>query len=324
MFRALQLGDLLCAVPALRALRRHLPKASITLIGLPWAAAFAGRFGAYVDDFIAFPGFPGMPERPADVAALPGFLSQAQDRHFDLAIQLHGSGGLTNPLVCALGAREAAGFFVPGAFKPEAGRFIPWPDHLSEVRRLLALMKALGAPADDDAMEFPMSGEDRRAFAPLQAELALRRGRYVCVHAGARDPRRRWPAEHFAALADELHDRGFRVVLTGSAFEADVVRGLARAMRRPAIDVAWRDLPLGALAALLEGSRLLVTNDTGMSHLAAGLAVPSVVIFSATDPARWAPPDGGRHRAVDARGGTAIDAVRAAALAQLAPLTAAG
>src|SRR5258708_29722151 len=62
IFRALYLGDLLLAVPALRSIRARFSRAEITLIVLPWLAAFARRFSAYIDRFVAFVGYPRMHE----------------------------------------------------------------------------------------------------------------------------------------------------------------------------------------------------------------------------------------------------------------------
>src|SRR6478736_1054109 len=101
VFRALKLGDLMVAVPALRALRAALPTAEIALIGLPWAREFVAHFGKYL---IAF----------------HEFLGKMQAAQFDLAIQLHGSGPIVNPLVQQFGARHTAGFYLRGTVCPDS------------------------------------------------------------------------------------------------------------------------------------------------------------------------------------------------------------
>src|SRR5262245_32713985 len=82
VLRALQLGDLLCSVPAFRALRAALPSAQITLVGLPWAKAFAERFGHYLDGFRELPGYAGLPEIAPQLARIPAFLAAMQNERF--------------------------------------------------------------------------------------------------------------------------------------------------------------------------------------------------------------------------------------------------
>ena len=290
VFRALVLGDMLCAVPALRALRRGWPDARLTLIGLPWARELASRLWM-VDDFIAFPGFPGLPESTPDLPALPGFLSRMQQERFDLLVQMHGSGHLTNMLLAACGARHVAGFFGPGAYIPEPTLFTPWPAG-HEIERLLALIDALGLPRHGTALEFPLCDADHDELAnlwPASGTLP-----YACVHPGAQLPSRRWPPERFAAVADALAGRGLAVVLTGTQAEANLVAQVERAMHGPAINLAGRTT-LWTLGALVERARLVVCNDTGISHIAAALGTPSVVVSSGADVERWAPLDRRRH-----------------------------
>jgi ADP-heptose:LPS heptosyltransferase len=298
VFRALQLGDMLCAVPALRALRAAAPRARITLIGMPWAASFARRFSAYIDDLMVFPGYPGFPEQPADVAAMPHFLAEAQRRRFDLAIQLHGSGTLSNPLMVLFGAERNAGHFSPEQYCPDTLRFRPWVEGEHEVLRFIRLMDFLGVPAQGTHLEFPLSDADYRGLQRSHADLPAP-GTYACVHPGARLPSRRWFPERFAEVADRLAASGLRIILTGSADEAPVVSAVRQAMRMPALDLSGKT-DLGGLAALLSRAKLVVSNDTGISHVAAAVATPSVIVSCGSDAQRWSPLDGQRHHVLSA------------------------
>jgi hypothetical protein len=319
VFRALQLGDMLCAVPALRALRRLWPRAHITLVGLPWAADFARRFTHLVDAFLPFPGHPGLPEQAPDPAAWPAFIAAARAADFDLTLQLHGDGRLSNAVVSNIPAAARAGFVPADAADEPEGRFVAWPDRGPELRRLLALPLALGAEAASEELAFPLLPADlaewhawpgvRRLLGP-QGERAAD---YLCVHVGARAAGRRWPLGHFAQVADTLAAAtGWRVVLTGSAAERPLTAACARLMHKDSIDAA-APVGVGALAALIGQARLLVSNDTGVSHIAAALRTPSVVVFRASDMERWAPLDRQRHRCVwDPEGGR-VDEVLAEA-----------
>jgi ADP-heptose:LPS heptosyltransferase len=289
------LGDMLCIVPALRALRAAVPEASVTLIGLPWARAIVARFPAYLDDFLPFPGYPGLAEGSGDPRDAVAFLAAAQERRFDLALQMHGSGGITNPVASLLGARQTAGFYEPGQYCPDPDRFIPFPWHEPEVCHHLALLRHLGIPDGGTDLEFPIVDTDRRELAALASAEGLQRGAYICIHPGFNTPASRWSPEEFAAVADALTVRGLRVVLTGSAYEREATRAVTAAMQDLPVDLAGRT-SIGMLAALYADARLLVCNDTGVAHLATAVGLPSVVIFATSDTTRWGPLDRDRHR----------------------------
>jgi ADP-heptose:LPS heptosyltransferase len=296
VFRAMHLGEMLCAVPALRALRTALPTAHITLIGLPWAASFARRFARYIDAFTSFPGFPGLPSQSVDLPRIPSFIAAMQAQRFDCVLQIHGSGGLSNPLVRTFGAARNAGFYRQGEYCPDPLHFMPWEEHCHDILRLARLMAFLGVPVASHELEFPLTESDRQA---LQASLPtpLPAGSYVCIHPGARLPAQRWPATDFGKIADQLHAAGLQVVLVGSAQEASIAATVQRNMRLPPLNLAGK-LGVGAFAALLAQARLIICNDTGIAHIAAALQIPSVALCSGSGLRRWAPLDRRRHRSV--------------------------
>jgi ADP-heptose:LPS heptosyltransferase len=290
VFQALNLGDLLCATPALRALRRRFSGAEIVLIGRPWARDLVERLPS-VDRFIPFPGYPGIAESPEE-----GELRAAVWPPIDLAINMHGSGQISNGFVAALDAAQTLGYG-PAADARLTIR-CDWIEDEAEPIRWLRLVSAIGVPADGLSLEFPVTASERQVAASL---LGAADGRpRIGLHVGASDPARRWPVESFAALGDALATRlGARIILTGSDAERSLTGSVQRAMSAPASDLAGLTTR-GQFAAVVAALDLLVTNDTGASHIAAATRTPSVVLFGPSRPARWAPLDLTRHHIVDA------------------------
>ena len=297
--RALALGDMLCAIPALRALRARFGDARISLIGLPWATAIVERFPTLIDELVAFPGFPGIPEVEFDPSTSVDSIADLQRRRFVLAVQLQGDGSFINDFVALLGAKRLAGFVPAGGEPPRKlpdDVWVPYPERGSEVDRLLAIPAMLGAPIER-RLEFPVTDVDRSAADDVLDAAGVDGAPLAVVHAGGSRPERRWPPERFAAVGDALADKGLKVVLTGTTAEATATDAVSRSMRASASDLAGRT-SLGALAGLVERARVVVTNDTGVSHLAAAIGTDSVTVFSASDRERWAPLGTDRNVAV--------------------------
>ncbi len=310
--RALFLGDLLCATPAWRTLRQRFPEAEITLIGLPWARDLVARL-PYIDQLLPFPGYPGIPEVEYCAERTDAFLCVARAYAYDLAIQMQGSGGISNGFVAGLGARISMGYREGADNRLSIS--LPYCADEHEVVRWLRLVNAElrienAERASNNnsqfsmlnaqlfALDFPLGDADyTRAdellYVPSPAPL-------VGLHPGSKLPSRRWLTHQFAALADALIERyGAQIVLTGGTAEQYLTTAIRRAMHHPALDLAG-ETDLGTFAAVIARLDLLVTNDTGASHLAAASETPSVVLFGLSRPEQWGPLNCQLHQPIDA------------------------
>ncbi|QBD78334.1 glycosyltransferase family 9 protein [Ktedonosporobacter rubrisoli] len=297
LFRALNLGDLLVAVPTFRALRSRFPHAEITLIGLPWAATFVQRYSRYLDRFVEFAGYAGIAEAPYDPERSRKFVEEQRNYGYDLVVQMHGSGLTSNPFVLELGGRITAGYY-ENEPPDELTLGAPYPEDQHEIFRLLGLARLLGCRDIDPRLEFPLSSEDYTEVAALLRMLPMADRPWIGLHAGARPPARRWPTQYFARLADELAQHyDAQIILTGSQDDGEIAHEVKYYMRSSAIDVSGKT-SLGGLAALLSKLDLFISNDTGPGHLAVAVDCPSITLFGPADYRRWAPLDQARHPVV--------------------------
>lgn len=149
----------------------------------------------------------------------------------------------------------------------------------------------------------PLRGDERPqlAFESAVIGAAARRagvepGGYWAFAPGAEyGPAKCWPAGHYAELARLLHERdGLPVLLLGSGKEAALAREIAEAAPGACRVMAGETSLLDAMA-LIAGARGLVSNDSGLMHVAAAFGLPQVAVFGSTSP-EHTPPLNGRAR----------------------------
>lgn len=293
-----RLGDLLLAVPGLRALRRGFPRAEITLIAQPWAAELARRL-PWVDRIVPLGEPAGDWASWRHDGAIQHTLNDASSSRYDLVLQLQGDDPDHARLALALGGRATAGFCRDADVGRSFLRLLRMSPREPEILRVLRLAHSLGVSPAGVHLEFPLLPEDLEELVaiPELKELPVHHP-VVAMHAGARAPARRWPADRFAELAALLHRRwGATLLLVGGPDEATLSEEVLHASGAPGLNLAGR-LSLGGLAALLARVDLFVGNDSGPAQLAAALAPRSVRIIGPANPRRWAPLDRDRHRTV--------------------------
>lgn len=272
VLRANALGDFIFALPALEALKRRFPAAELVYIGRAWHARFLHGRPSPVDRVLVLPDAIRTDQPLQRNAETERFLAAVRAEAFDLAFQMHGGGGYTNPLLREFHAKLSIGLQASGA--PPLDVNIPYQRYMPEVLRYLEVAARAGAP--------PVSVVPRLQSIPSDHE-ALSKAihlpeRYVVLHPGATDVRRRWRPERFAAVGDHLARTGFTVCITGTNDERPAVEAVMTALRSRAVDLCNR-VSLEALAALLDRASLVISNDTGPLHLSRALGTPTVGIY---------------------------------------------
>ena len=269
VLRALGLGDLLTAVPALRALRDAHPEAELALACPTWLHDLVTHWQLADVTIAADP-----------LRSLPS--ARAGD---GLAVNLHGRGPESTRLLLSLRPRRLLAF--RHRELPQTRGLPHWRPREHEPARWCRLLAECGIPAAPSRLDLPPP-------APIPSYAGA-----TIVHPGAASPARRWPPGRWAIVARSELEQGRRVVVTGTRAERRLGLALARDAGVSADDVVAGETSLLELAALVGSASLVLSGDTGVAHLATALGTPSVVLFGPVPPSEWGPSAARRsHRAL--------------------------
>jgi ADP-heptose:LPS heptosyltransferase len=282
------LGDTLMATPTVASLRLRFPAARIDVAIGPWsrlALANNPDVGQLVDAENLLGG-----EIPRGDVFLRA-AARLRRGAYDAAIVLERSLWLgLLPLVAGIPIRVGLDSGGRGFGHTRA---VPVPPIRHEADLYLDCVAALGPGPLIRRMAFV---PDRAAVGAADRALRLAgwSGQpFGVIHPGGGTnpgmqlPRKRWPTERFALIAERMVERGLRVVVVWGPDDRDVAADLLA--RAPAGVLGLPDLALPELAAVAARARLYLGNDTGPSHLAVAVGTPSVVVFGPSDERRFGP-----------------------------------
>ena len=286
------LGDVAQAMPLLPALRERFPDTRISwVVNRELSDVLAGH--PDLDETIAF-------DRRGSWRDSLRLLRDLRGREFDLVIDLQGllrtalmTAATRAPIRVGLETAREAAHLVCNVTLPDSGRMVPaW-------LRYWRVAEAFGVGNRSRVTLVAIPDTDRAWAHKLVGGLGEP---VLAVHPGARWITKRWPVEKFAAVAAKATRKfGFATVILGSPAEAESSALLEQLIRNfiPAARVLnlTGQTTLKQLAAVLERVNVVLTNDTGPMHLAAGLGTPVVGVFTCTSAVRSGPP-GDQHELV--------------------------
>jgi len=285
------LGDIVLALPALASLRASIPDARISWFIRPeYAPLLAGVSG--IDEVIGFDRiFLGKWwYNPKAFAALVSLIGRLRRSKFDLVIDLQGL--LRTALFAWLArckkrfgmkpSREFAGLFYTHKIAQDA-------DSVHLIDYYQKIVSAAGASAKICKFNLTPTSRAIDSVARLLREHGVRSDRYAVFVPGSARVSKCWPVQNFAALADEITSQfGLSIIAIGTNAEKPLLRKLKSVSNVQIADFAGlTDIP--QLIALIDGAKVVVSNDTGPGHIAVALGVPVVIIFGATNPSRIRP-----------------------------------
>lgn len=268
------IGDFILTLPAIKLLREAFPNAHLEIMGYQHIIALAeDRFYADATRSIEYGAMAGffIPNGTLvpELAEYFGSFQQIVSYLFD-------PDSIFESNLKRAGAKNVLKAYYKIDDSEHAARQLARP--LQQLALYLDESGATIYPSDDDRLEA------RQLLAPV-GERPL-----IALHPGSGSGKKNWSVENWAELAGRLLAAESRpmLVLVGGEADRDQITALSSALDSRSL-IQAQDLPLPVLAAVFEQCRLFLGHDSGISHLAAAVETPCVLLFGPTDPSVWAP-----------------------------------
>jgi heptosyltransferase-2 len=269
------IGDVLLATPVIRALRGRFPESRIDFLTKE----------AYIGLLKAHPGLTGVIGFPPD-AGLRGLRDTVRlirGRRYDAVVDLQNN--IRSRLFVFFSGSRITRTVRLGRFR----RFLlvrlrmdRYHETVPVPVKYLLTVRDLGAEDDGKGLDLAVDAAVRKSVRALLERTGIgSKTRIVALAPGAGRSTKRWPAERFAEAGRSFADRRYRIVILGGPKDADVCSAVKAGTGRSAVSFC-ASASLAETAALLERSALLVTNDTGVMHMASALDIPTVAVFGPT------------------------------------------
>jgi len=284
IFRIGNIGDIVCALPAMRCVRQVYPNARLTLLT---SAGAIGMLGAaellpgtdWIDELRVY--------HSEDIQTYSqrwNLIKELRGHHFDVWIELPNS---LSPILRQFrdmifawmtGVRWARGWRV-GTLRVAAQAQSEHLGFTNEVDRMLAIVERAGIPLTGIDFGLPRLAVVRTRIDELIHAKRLRNHILVAIAPGAKRSTNHWPQERFVEVGRLLDDGNTAIVLISGRTEAELCEGLAAQMGAHAHSFAG-GLSLPESLELLRRCRLLICVDSGVQHLAAAVGTPCLSLFS--------------------------------------------
>ncbi|MFA4982566.1 MAG: lipopolysaccharide heptosyltransferase II [Candidatus Omnitrophota bacterium] len=284
-----RIGDVILSTPVIKALRDAYPDSRIAFMASPHAREIL-EGNPYLDEVIIY-------DKLGKQKGLIGnlkFIAKLRRKKFDIAIALHPT-ARTHQVISMAGIPERIGYdkklgFLLTKRMPHTKQF----GLKHEIEYALDMLRYIGVEPKERALYMPLSPECAERVRSMLDKYGVKDADKIAViNPSASCPSKRWSAERFAKVADELIEkRGMKVIMISSKADAIYAGRTASFMNKPCINLLGKT-SIGDLAGILSRARILISNDSGPVHIACAVGTPAVVIFGRKDrglsPKRWGP-----------------------------------